>query len=222
MPTDLERIIASHLMAATLASSLRPVEKEEALAYLGTLVEFGKEHWLATLRDENIQLPPGEPERIITDTLTIIEDKEILFTNPSFAFSLRLAICKIASDERDWKPMFLKRLVKIFPEELADRLWVYAVHSIICDGKAGKDVVPSREQINAHLERRRQIILSHAPEQPYIRTGNPMASRSLGTHTRLEKCPQCGLEKRCDAKTKRFRCKQCDLDQPYPFQPASP
>jgi len=223
MPTALERIIASHAIAGTLTSALRLLEKEERLCYLGILVELGKGHCIAALRDAITQLSAEEAERLIAvSSIPREEYEEVLFTDPSFAFSLRLTICKITSEEPNWKPAFLKRLLEIFPGELAERLWVHAVYNITLDLKAGKDIVPSRDQINSHLEHRRQILLSHAPGRLQNRTGKPVMQRGSGTHTWIEPCPKCGLEKRCDAKTKNFRCKNCGFDQPYPFKPASP
>ena len=43
------------------------------------------------------------------------------------------------------------------------------------------------------------------------------SAKQAGTGTRLVPCPQCKIEKRCDANTKQFKC-GCGFDAPYPLE----
>lgn len=190
--------------------------EQEALLYLGALIENGKEKWFAILRQENVPLP--DPEGAIAHLFTYIKE-EALFTDPSFAFSLRLALCYATvvaiKEQGDSKALFRCRIDEIFPEDLCERIFQLAYDNILQDQKNGKEVVPSREEIDRHFAKRRGVIISS------VRQTVTRSVRHSGTDTWMEACPGCGLEKRCDHRTRRFHCKSCGFDQPYPFEPAS-
>ena len=192
------------------------ISEQEALHYLGALVEHGKERWLETLREQNVPLP--DPEGAITDLFSCINE-DSLFTDPSFAFSLRLAMCKVTvvaiEEKKDWKELFSRRIDGIFPEELRKRIRRYVFANMLKDHDDGKSIVPSEEEVARHFEERRRAIEPFATQAP-IRS----SARNLGTNTWMEACPNCGLKKRCDKRTRQFRCKPCGFDQPYPFKPA--
>ena len=194
------------------------ISEQEALHYLGALVEQGKERWLETLREQNVPLP--DPEGAITDLFSCINE-DSLFTDPSFAFSLRLALCHVTlvaiEEKKDSRELFDRRIDEIFPEELRERIHRYVFANMLKDQDDGKSIVPSQEEAARHFEERRRAVRPLATQTPM----RSSSGRNLGTNTWMEACPNCGLKKRCDKRTRQFRCKPCGFDQPYPFTPAS-
>jgi len=192
------------------------IGEQEALHYLGALVENGREHWLETLRTLHVPLP--DPARTIAALFACIRE-ESLFTDPSFAFSLRLALCDVTAaamrEKADAEELLRRRIDGVFPENLRRRIRLQVHEDVLKDHADGKDLVPSQEAIRRHFEERRKATSQSATRPPAQAVRNP------GTDTWLEPCPGCGLEKRCDKKTKWFRCKPCGFDQAYPFESAS-
>ena len=193
------------------------ISEQEALHYLGVLVEHGKEQWLEFLLEANVSLP--DPEGAIADLFACIKE-DSLFTDPSFAFSLRLALCHVTlvaiEEKKDSRELFDRRIDEIFPEELRERIHRYVFGNLLKDHDEGKSIVPSQEEAARHFEERRKAVLGPSVAQALMRS----SARNLGTNTWMEPCPNCGLEKRCNKRTRQFRCKPCGFDQPYPFKPA--
>lgn len=192
------------------------IGEQEALYCLGALVENGKKQWLEILREQNVPLP--DPEGAIADLFACINE-DSLFTDPSFAFSLRLALCNVTAvaieEKKDWKELFNRRIDEIFPEELRERIHRHIFVNMLKDHDDGKSIVPSQEEIERHFKERRRAL------GPFVAQIPMRSVRNLGTETWKEACPNCGVEKRCDHRTKRFLCKPCGFDQPYPFKLAS-
>ncbi len=191
------------------------ISEQEALHYLGALVENGKGYWLEFLRKHNVYLP--DPEGAIADLFACINE-DSLFTDPSFSFSLRIALCRVTlgaiEEKGDFKALLHRQIDEIFPEELRERIYRYVLGDMFKDHDDGKNIVPSQEEVARHFEERRKTL------GPFVTQTPTRSVINLGTDTWMEACPNCGLEKRCDKRTKRFRCKTCGFDQPYPFRPA--
>jgi len=140
-------------------------------------------------------------------------DKYLLLHDESFAFSLRLALCRNIAKNDTWRLSFLKELEEIFPLSIASKLYLETLRRMNEDLKQKGNFFPEKEEIQKHFEKR-QLIL-----KPFFKENcsrfRPF-SACAGTDTRMEKCPQCGTPKRVDAKTKRFRCK-CGFAKSYPF-----
>lgn len=191
------------------------MSEKEALLCLGVIVETGKK--------KMCEIIGISWEKLAADikVFFLVVSEETLFNDPTFAFSLRLAFCNTAGAalevKEDANEAFGNRIAEVFPDHLCVPIYKYAFAAILKDLKAGKGIVPPEEEIAKHFEERRKAA------KPFMTDARPsmQPNRHTGTNTWMEPCPDCGLEKRLDKRTKRFNCKQCGFDQPYPFKPAS-
>ncbi len=201
-------------------SGMRPqpqrISEKEALICLEVYVETGKESCIKAT-----EASPFEVDAAVKDLFKIIKE-ETLFTDPTFAFSLRLAYCNVVAEAikegKETESVFEARINETFPKELGERILEQFFENVRTDYAGGKEIVPTSEEIDKHFRERRKAI---APFAMQGRTATLRQNRNTGTNTWMEPCPDCGLEKRLDKRTKRFNCKKCDFDQPYPFKPAS-
>ena len=159
-----------------------------------------------------------DPDQIISDLFACVRE-EAFFTNPVFRFSLRLGVCRLLQqvvelDEpvEKWRTEFRELIWDIFPENLQMKIWDYTFDSLEKFQKL-IDVFPSDEERKQHQENRKKLVPGQNTPQP-----QPLKQRfsKPGTDTWMVACPDCGTEKRCDKRTKRFRCKTegCDFDKP--------
>lgn len=194
--------------------------EELALTILGFMVEIGKKR----LTSDGTISAEDEPE---IRKLLLCVNEESYFRDERFSFSLELGIVKAIAEAKTILPRdptteelgttLLERLQEIFPEDLARKLLIYALKNFVNGVHQPKSKEEFEEKIRKHFQQRQEIREKYYPADKI--SSRPTTPRLSGTDTWVVSCPQCGQEKRCDAKTKRFRCKKCSFDKPYPLNP---
>ncbi len=208
--------------AVLFRSGLRvPIITEDvASCLIGSVIEIGKERFLAILAQDGVTAADGEME---FSKLLVGINKESLLSDPLFLFSIQLgmtdAVLNLEEslgrklDGGEMRSAFKMRLDDILPPELADYIFKkFPVSSLY------RPTTPQewKEKVAKHFDDKERRLAGPLGNQR-------SQKKSSGTETRLVPCPECGLKKRCDDKTKRFNCKPpagCGFQSPYPI-PAS-
>ena len=195
-------------------------EKSLALAHIENVLIVGKEEWIKIVLDEGFYSTKEQAEHGLKKYISFLTTitGEDLVKNKEFQTGLQLLFLsrfftgekeKFESDFKGFK----SRLEEILPKELADCVFQEFVVQI--SEKAKSNRLPTKEENDAHYEYIKKILLKELPSPA---TSTFVQPALAGTHTWLVNCPKCcDIQKRCDARTKRFRCK-CGFDQPYPFK----
>lgn len=227
-PDPLDLFFRQAVLRAGGLFGSRPAQigKKEALLCLGLLVEVGRKRCIEVMRHQGIS---GKNIESVVEYLLAQTGETVLFTDESFAFSLRLAfyhaaieaINQPAGEDKPLEELLAHQINGIFPERLHDRILGHIYTNVIKDygDDSLRKNVPSQTEIKKHLEERR-IAFREALKETAPKIPTPPVIKH-GTDTWMEPCPSCGVEKRCDKRTRRFHCKPCGFDQPYPFKPAS-
>ncbi|KKT29134.1 hypothetical protein A3G55_04625 [Candidatus Giovannonibacteria bacterium RIFCSPLOWO2_12_FULL_44_25] len=194
--------------------SFSNADKERSILYLSILVENGIETFIDALKDESAS-PKEQAELEVAKLVFFVTEKD-LQQNKFFDTALRIAVAKDAvrgdKEGLDHVELFFKRLSDIFPQGMADRLFLYAYDRIKEDAATGKPILPPYEELKQHSIERAKILGLETTAKTSKRS-----YRSEGTSTDIVPCPKCSDKKRVDKNTKRFRCKKCGLNQTYPF-----
>lgn len=207
-------------------------EKEKMIMCLCLVVENGMESFVTSIREHAFGNPRQRAELEISKLVAFAGEKE-LFENPSFALSLRIAICKDFKNKghglEETEQTFLERLTNIFPQSLAERLFEHAMLSLHKNVTTGQEhIVPSKEKLKKHYakfketKRRYEAMGANTSLLASPSLGGPSRAKQTpkftGTDTRIIACPaKCGRKKRMDAGTKTYRC-PCGFIEPYPLK----
>lgn len=179
--------------------------KEDLLKAIGeSMLWVGKSgcitRYMAEAGVDRVQAEQGWEE--MRDVLAQLFSTEELVADDGFDANLKLLYGHFGG--KMGRLFYEARLREFFPEEIVQALTV-EVYS---------EVTEKFEQFaRVFLLQRAGTFLVPRPSQSVLVS----TSRSQGTKTWFVSCPNCGTEKRVDHRTKRFRCKQCDFDQPFPF-----
>lgn len=199
-----------------LKAFFRITPTKEAMLYLSLTVEGGKEIFVQACREESLKNPEEQAQVEIWKLLALVNEED-LFTDETMAMSLRIAMghdaAKADKEKCGASELFLKRLYDIFPQKLAERIYIYARDKLNEDKASGAELFPTKEQLNRHFEESRKIL--GLGQKKFLPHQKPI--RGVGIETKLVPCPNCEEKKRCDPNTKRFRCQKCGLDRQYPF-----
>ncbi|OHA64653.1 MAG: hypothetical protein A2667_02310 [Candidatus Wildermuthbacteria bacterium RIFCSPHIGHO2_01_FULL_47_27] len=198
-----------------LGTNLMP--EESAMILLGVVFELGKEFSLDVTQREGFT--KEEAEQGLRKILLCI-NWESLLHDPHFSLSLYLGAFSAIDraekilgrklNEVEELTAIKMALDDIFPSTLSAKLFQHFVKNGQSFSKLTDEEFKTR--VNELYERRRKLF--PRPDVPASYAGGGARPVNRGTDTWLVPCPSCGLEKRCDAKTKRFSCK-CGLGKPY-------
>ncbi len=147
-------------------------------------------------------------QKSITEALLCVRE-ECYVTDESFSFSAYIGMLDCAR-KKDPAVAFVRRLMRIFPDTLMEKIYKLGQDSVKKYNGLSKEEFLARWQ--KHQENRSRVLQEYFGNVPA--KVNP--ARIGGTATRLVRCPKCKTEKRCDSKTKQFRCK-CGFQTAYPF-----
>ena len=196
--------------------------KEQAICYLGLTVENGKKAILENFFKSGILLYEAAYTDFINRLITSVTEYNLL-NDPDFAVSLQLAWIHLVSKNPDWPPVLEDHLKEIFPAELTQKLLLKVlrwrkeeINRIRQEGEKAKIQLGKEfeARLKAHYDHYKRVIdAALNPNHPPLYSTMPI---QRGTPTQIP-CPNCGLKKRCDANTKRFRCKNCGFDKAYPL-----
>lgn len=193
--------------------------KQDLILYLSILVENGIESFVEVLKNKCANTK--EQAKLEVAKLLFWITEEDLKQNKFFDTALRIAMFRDAilakKENINSADVLIKRLSAIFPQKMADNLFLHAYDRLKEDDAKGQ-LFMTETELKQHFEERKKL-LGLDPSQT---TRANKTYRSVGVETGLVHCPQCGEKKRVDKNTKRFRCagKGCGFDRPYPFQKA--
>lgn len=187
----------------------KKLNEEAALVFLSTMLMRGKEYL-----DSSDETSWNASDCTLELFSKVKDDK---FFQPFFVTSMKVTLSKIfvtevktGADSKETMERsldrFLVRLKEIFPDYFAKKLFAFV------GSKLEENIewlIYSMEEVRENRKYADSVFNGS------LITGQ-QSSCPVGTNTRLVPCPQCKLNKRCDAKTKHFRCK-CGFDKPYPF-----
>lgn len=198
------------------------VPKEVAIVLLGTVVENGIDCFLEINKKNGF----SEAEsRLSLLRIRFIVDEEDLLGSEHFALSLQLGLvdeikttgelCGRQISGKEGLVLMAIRLCEIFPQPigLVEKLLDILQKSFVF---VGKDAEWWENTLKGHFDERKKVLTNYWGTTTSASSFQP--SRPRGTDTQLVPCPQCGWEKRCDAGTKQFRCKNpkgCDFDKQF-------
>ena len=186
--------------------------EESAITLLGMVFEHGKEFFLEGIQKEDFPRETGKQE---LRKLLLCISEESLLSDPYFSLSLYLG--SLSSIDRTEKILGRElrgeegsaaikiALDDIFPSALSEKLFQCLLKNYQLFSKLTNEEF--KEKLREYYERQKKTFPKPGLE-------NKSKCMSVGTDTWLVPCPNCSLEKRCDARTKRFRCK-CGLEKPY-------
>ena len=199
----------SNVSAHTSKLMAKMLNEESALIFLSIMVVEGKESF-------DLDGLSWHPSDCTLELFSKVKDDK--FFQPFFVTSMKMALVDIFKSEQKTTTdltgvakmaldKFSARLKEIFPAYFAERLFQFACSKL---QESKKWLFCSKEELWE-----RQKYAQGVFDKSIIREGLPQQCPS-GTGTWLVSCPQCKLKKRCDMKTKNFRCK-CGFEKPYPF-----
>lgn len=194
----------------TIIESIQEAE-QVALSKLGAIIEvLGTE-----LKPEDASKLREEAARL----LDVVEHTQILH-NPDILISLRLLAIPIVSGKgNNWPGEFMQRLSQVFPLKSVNALTLRTIKFAAMANQFDLQLAPTPMEMTDHMRRREGKLTKTIEQRPHIPALRaPGVNR--GTDTELVPCPECGLEKRCDQKTKNFRCR-CGFASMYPFPAVS-
>ena len=112
-----------------------------------------------------------------------------------------------------------RECVFVLGEVFAENLVTEFLTRFFADRRPAKVVCAELDRYNAEVVRTMQARIEIERQNERKTATLPFALRKPpqfeGTASVLVPCPQCDEKKRCDANTKRYRCKKCGFDEPF-------
>jgi len=177
---------------------------EEAVWTLATALEIGK---------EKVEEGGGEFLDYLEEAREVLGDE--VSSIPEIRFGARLCLLLRTKSGPQRLEQFVTAVIEIIPEQKYVEELVVATVREFREGRNDEPVVREKE-FEEYRKRQSQFISKILGKSEPIPI-RPRRKERRKTHTELVPCPDCGLEKRCDAKTKNFRCK-CGFESPFPLE----
>lgn len=183
--------------------------REDVVEALGGMLWLGRQGCIAHYQAETgttqmqAEIDFGESLAAIAQDFSVEE----LVANSKFETDLKLLYAHFGG--KIGKLFFEARLREFFPPDIVEVL-VAKVYTEATDAFERVALFGLMRRTDEFFATQRLQGFQQALPLPHTQSNQ-------GTETWLVSCPGCGLEKRVDRRTKRFRCKQCDFDQPFPF-----
>ncbi|MBI2121891.1 MAG: hypothetical protein HYT98_02105 [Candidatus Sungbacteria bacterium] len=217
-----KRLIAYGILGQILQEG-RQQDEKFALYALGNMVETGKNQWVEFAREEGKS--PAEVDSGILHFLGQLAEDDEFYLNPLFIMSLRIALINLHARYGVGHALdhVHERLRAIFPKMLAQEIYEYFRDLLRREAESNQELYPDEEAVEKFQNERRKFMEAciNSPEyyKKSLKKNNEarINMRPAGTSTEIIPCPACHQEKRVDAATKRFHCKKCGFDRPYPF-----
>ena len=195
---------------------MNQTDQDFCIFMLDSILSLGREQSCDVLSKKGFTPTHAQNQITIEITNALIHiDKSLLFTNPNFAYSLRIAaLSSMTNAGQEWESRFRSELETIFSGSLAEQLWNHETKRIKNAFLRKEGLVPSKEETSRHHQWREAILREVESSDNTFSDSKQL--HHPGTKSWTETCPDCKTQRRCDENTKWFRCK-CGKRK-YPFE----